>query len=355
MNMQKIAEAIVSIVGDYHTQHGFRFTPERVLTWVKQFEVDDRKFILEELLHLLKQGIYISEAKARMLLIARIEKLARIYKFSSTVAFLANADFLSLQNEEKSQTVLLELLDEELQKKYGMGLAQCGTAAKKFAIYIDDVLATGGSVFRDLNRWLPIKDVYGKSNFDKVLSEEIILSVYHFCNHKANTTLWRLNIAFNKKEIHKKIKIFFDYEVQNHLSFDGQKYNFTYPHESNKELIKDYFDSLPDYATKYEQKAFRKEGLPENESFFSSPDNRTRFENILLMKGIDLLDSAQTKHDNHRPLGATIPSYKLLGTGTLFFTWRNISNTTPIVFWWGAGGWLPLFPLYKRGQTGFEI
>ena len=52
-----------------------------------------------------------------------------------------------------------------------------------------------------------------------------------------------------------------------------------------------------------------------------------------------------------RPLGDTVKSHKTLGTGTLFFTWRNISNTCPIVFWWDVFGhnWTPLFSLKNRG------
>lgn len=350
--MNQLAQNIVAIIKDYHNYRGFQFTEEHVINWVNQFEeAANREFILQEFLHLLNQQlIYISEDKARQLLLRRIERLATMYGFSKTVSFLAHADILSLQGEDKSQIVLLRLLDEELQKKYGIGLAQCGTASKKYAVYIDDVLATGGSVYRDMNKWLPQSDADGKTNLDKLVSGETVLSISHFCNHNGNTTLWRLKEGFKKNEILKKIKCYCDYEIQNHLTFPNQRFNFTYPVSSQDETVATYFESLPEYAHKHEEKAFRKPDKPENETLFSSKENRVRFENILLAKGIELLNNAKFKHDNHRPLGATIPSYKILGTGTLFFTWRNISNTTPIVFWWSSPDWSPLFPLYKRGQ-----
>jgi hypothetical protein len=99
--------------------------------------------------------------------------------------------------------------------------------------------------------------------------------------------------------------------------------------------------------------AYRKNNIPIKEQFFSSKSNRIRFENIMLMKGIELLGGVKKLKINHRPLGVTNPTKKIFGTGTLFFTWRNISNTTPIVFWWKITGsdWYPLFPLINRGKN----
>ena len=348
--MKQLAEEILAIISDYHNYNGFQFTSEHIINWVEQFEEEDRTFILQEFFHLLNQGIYISESKARQLLVSRVENLSKLYKFTSPINFLANTQILSLQDDDKSQSVLVRLLDEELQKKYGIGIAQCGTVSKKYALYFDDLLATGGTLYRDMNTWLQQKNIDGKSNLDKVISNDTVLLVCHFCSHNANTTRWRLKEGFKKDELLKKINCYCDYEIQNHLSFLDQRFNFTYPVASREPEIDKYVKSLPTYAHKHGDKAFRVQNQPNAETFFSSPDNRVRFENILLIKGIELLNNADSVKDNHRPLGATIPSYKIMGTGTLFFTWRNISNTTPIVFWWGASNWTPLFLLFKRGK-----
>jgi len=71
-------------------------------------------------------------------------------------------------------------------------------------------------------------------------------------------------------------------------------------------------------ADKNESVAFRKPDAPKQELLFSSAANRIRFENIILQKGVALLQEAQNLKPNHRPLGATFPSYKTMGTGTLF-------------------------------------
>jgi len=128
--MKTIAAQIVTIIKDYHNYLDFQFTADYVLQWVEQFEENDREFLLQELLHLLQKGIYLNEQQGRTLLLNRIESLATQYKYRNTVEFLANTDILSLQEADKSQTVLLQLLDEELNKKYGIGLTQCGTLSK---------------------------------------------------------------------------------------------------------------------------------------------------------------------------------------------------------------------------------
>jgi hypothetical protein len=89
---------------------------------------------------------------------------------------------------------------------------------------------------------------------------------------------------------------------------------------------------------------YRLKNQPPKETFFSSAENRIRLENILLRKGIEILKSTRTRLDtNLRPLGRSYPSYKDFGFGTLCFTWRNIPNNTPVVFWHKGGGWFPLF------------
>jgi hypothetical protein len=315
--MQRLATEIATIITDYHNYCGFQFTPQWIINWVSQFHEADREFILQELLHLLNQGIYISEAQARLLLIERIEKFSRQYRFSKPVAFLANTQFLTLQPADKSQSVLLKLLNEELQKKYGIGMAQCGTASGKYIVYVDDILATGGTAFKDCLSWLREKASDNETNLDKVLNNEKILLLYVFYQHNKTNVPWRLRVDLKNEAILKKIHLFCDYEVQNHHALLHQTLNFTYPVSDQPQAILDYFGSLQ--ASSYENTAFREAHNPATETFFSSPANRIRFENILLQKGVELLQKANTLKPNHRPLGVTFPSYKTLGTGTLFF------------------------------------
>lgn len=346
--MQQLADQIVNILTDYHNYDGFQITSERVITWVDQFEEPDRLFILEEFLHLLCQGIYISENQGKDLLVKRIQRLAKFYKFDSVGSFLSNVEFLRIQKKGKSQEALLNLLNVELITKFEIGLDDCGTNTKRYFIYVDDILATGGTVFNDLQGWLMIKDNEGL-NLDKVVRKDVNLIVSLFCRHNWANVDWRLRLSLDRPLIVNKIFYIADHAIENNPNGFSQKLNFAYPVQNQDTFVTDYFNTLS--ASNHGDQAFRKTGTPVVETLFSTPGNRIRFENIILKKGIQLLQNTETLQANHRPLGATFPSYKTFGTGTLFFTWRNISNTCPIVFWWGAGGWLPLFPLKGRGQA----
>lgn len=346
--MDNLAIEIAQILDDYHSYvEGFKFTPEHVLKWIEQFEEDEREFILTEFLHLLKQGIYISEKRGRELLIEGIEQMAS--KSKSVPEFLSNVEFLHLQAEEKSQSVLLKCLDEELNKKYGMGLKQCGTKSKKIAIYIDDIIASGNTVYTDLKKWLAIVNQDGETNYTKIIGKTKYVAVFAYCIHNWQKIEQRLIFDFDSKIVG---KIFFKayHTIENHRFNYNQRLNFAFPINTNNPLALKYVESLKN-AERHPTVAFRKNNQPKNESFFSTADNRIRFENVLLQEGIKLLNKRLNVKmwDSHRPMGETNPSFKILGTGTLFFTWRNISNTCPIVFWWKYGGWYELFPLFNRG------
>jgi hypothetical protein len=345
--MQQLAEKIVAIVSDYHNYNGFQFTPERVLAWVNQFDENDQQFLLEELLHLLNHGIYISEVKARQLLIGRIENLSHVFNFDSPINFLENTEFIAIQPKGKSQDVLLGILREEIAKKYDFQWEQCGAKSTKYCVYLDDILATGGTVLKDCKSWLENKGADGTTNLTQILNKDKTLIISLFCEHNWANVKWKLKLALGNDSLLKLIRIYNDCEIQNHPKFLNQRFNLVYPTNENSTIVSTYLQNLK--ANNYEDVAFRKNDQPEVERLFSSPDNRNRFESIITHKGIELLGRAATLKPNHRPLGATFPSYKTLGTGTLFFTWRNVSNTSPIVFWWEAGSWYPLFPLYKRG------
>ncbi len=341
------ATQILEIIRDYHNYNGFQFTTEHIINWANQFEENDRAFILEEFLFLLKNGIYVSEADAREILVKSIEIISREYKYKSVPDFLENAEFLRLQKDYKSQGVLLSILDEELQTRYNKSLVECGNVSDKHCLYVDDILATGGTLYNDMNSWLLQTNPAGSSNLDLIIKNERTLKIVLLCFHNANTTLWRLKVGLNRDEVLKKITFIYAYEIQNHSGFLNQRLNFAFPSADQPEEVIRYWNRL--FENDPGTKAFRKAGTPAAETLFSSPANRIRFENLILKKGIEILLNSKTLKPNHRPLGATFPSYRTLGTGTLFFTWRNISNTCPVVFWWNSDSWKPLFPLNNRG------
>ena len=172
-----------------------------------------------------------------------------------------------------------------------------------------------------------------------------------FCLHTWGHSFQRFRL---KKEFEDRIdaKIYwlYDYKVENHAKWNDQSLNIAFPIEEQPPNVKAYLANLT--ASKYEDYAYRKSHNPVNEIFFTSSENRIIYENLILQKGISIIEMIQgEKKPNLRPLGLINPNYKTFGLGTHFFTWRNIPNNSPLVFWWEVQGhnWLPLFPVVNRG------
>jgi hypothetical protein len=348
--MRKLADDILIIIGDYQNDNNVQLTSQDIIDWSNQFDDGDRKFILQEMLHLLNQGIYLSRVKAKALLKERIKEFTEHYKYQSVNSFLNETIFLDLQQAGKSQGAILELLDEVLKENYKTKLSDCGGKSHKNFIYLDDGINTGNTVFKQLSVWLKEQD----GNVTRLISVNnksirLIVSAFYYHTWSWENLRWRLKKDLNSDEILNRIEMFFDYEIQNHPRRQNQQYNLAYPVQGQPPKIKAFLQNLHEGARNHEDKAFRPSNKPGKELFFSNPENRNRFERILLDKGITILNKVEKIYYQHRPLGDGLPSYKTFGTGTLYFTWRNISNTCPLVFWWKGHDWKGLFPVKNRG------
>ena len=140
--------------------------------------------------------------------------------------------------------------------------------------------------------------------------------------------------------------------IKNHPTSFSSTFNNAYPKDTSESRENSYLEQLEatnDYCTRNKEKAFRPNNKPVNEEFYSSAAARDRYEKIILTKGLDILNLVNNVSASIRPLGCTTPSYQTFGMGSHVFTWRNISNTCPIVYWWGSNDWIPLFQINNRG------
>jgi hypothetical protein len=147
------------------------------------------------------------------------------------------------------------------------------------------------------------------------------------------------------------------FRIENDIKNQDSKLDFLYPLEIDQpQIVANYkakiVEQVDEYMQKYNstsnEEFYRIVGNPQSENLFTSPENRNRFENILLSKGVEILQLANVQVKNIRALGFSLPSQKSFGFGTLCFTWRNIANNTPLVFWYAGGGF---FPLFVKNQT----
>jgi len=347
--MQELAERIYEVVKDYRNHDKIEITPEKILDWAKQFE-DNGFLVLTELDNFISE-VYVSREKAKKYVKGHIGKYIKLFGYSNVTQFLMDTEFLDLQQPHKSQPAILELLDEVLDENFSVSYRDYLTFHKKHYIYFDDILASGSTIGRHILEFLGQKDSRGKTFAEKVSLNEITLSISVFCLHQWGFSFqnFRINKTFGEK-VSKKVNWYSNYDIENHAKFADQKLNIAKPVKGNNIKINSYLESLT--ATKYEDYAYRSRTNPADETFFTNPDNRIKYENIITEKGIDIINKIEgVIKPNLRPLGLINPAYKIFGLGTHFFTWRNIPNNCPLVYWWQVPGhqWKPLFPVTNRG------
>lgn len=334
--MEEIAAAIQNIIKGYRNEDGIHIQTQDVLDWAYQFG-DDAEFMLSEVHHLLKQ-IYLSKEDAIKALRGLLNNQYKDYGFTSIEEYLQQTCFLKLQHEGKSQHVYLEMMDQIVYAKTNHHLSDYDTYPKTLFVYLDDVLASGGTIRRDLRKWLASND------HAKLLKEhKIKLELSLICVHTMGLAFMEYGL---KKEFGNfPLKYRSCYEIQNHLKWINQALNIAIPVKDQPKEVKEYLAQLD--AEKYEDYAYRDSAKPEREIFFSSVENRVKFENLLLEKGLYIINQIKGEiKPNIRPLGLINPNYKTFGLGTHFFTWRNVPNNCPLVYWWDVSGhdWKPLFP-----------
>lgn len=334
--MEELAQKIHAIIHDYRSEDGILITPEGICEWALQFD-DDAHFMLQELTHLLPQ-IYFSKSRVQKEMANMLNELYQYFKYTSIDSFLRDVDFLDLQPKGKSQGVLLRMIDEIIRHKTSLCLSDYSSFPKKIYVYVDDVLASGGTIGRDLLRWLA-----QENHVDDIVGKKITLVVSLLCSHSWGRSFVDYRIHRTYPQLRNLIVWGWAYEIQNHLKWANQSLNIAIPIKDQPEDVRNYLSTLR--ASKYEDYAFREINNPVKETFFTSPENRIRYENNLLKKGLEIIAKVETPHDGLRPLGIVNPNYKTFGLGTHFITWRNIPNNSPLVFWWDipAHGWKPLF------------
>lgn len=347
--MKEIADKIVETIKDYRNDDDIFLDADHVINWANQFG-ENAEFMLNEISHILPQ-VYISKETAKDFIDGHIKALQRKFGYSNINELLINTEFLSMQEDHKSQPAILSILENLLNEKYAESYLKYETYPKVNFVYFDDLLASGSTVGKHLLEWLNSNNSEGVKNADNIINGSYRLSVNLFCYHTWGRAFqeFRLVKTFENK-IDKKILWFRNFEIQNHAKWHNQSLNIAFPIEEQPVNVKSYLANLS--AEKYQDYAYRKAGTPVDEGFFTSPENRIKYENILLQKGLSIIDMIKGDiKPNLRPLGLINPSYKTFGLGTHFFTWRNIPNNSPLVFWWEVQGhdWQPLFPVSNRG------
>jgi len=365
--MEELIASIATTLKDYREDEdniSVQVSEDHVAEWIEQFDEELWLPILTELESIFKKR-YCSKKSLRQFLVLLIDALTKNSGLPSEVDFLKNAQFLDLQRRGKSQTVILGILHEVISDKYGLSLDECGSISRKYSIYIDDVLCSGLTLVSNIQEWSKTEFENGQTNKMAVEDGSTKLFLNYIFVHKKNfdKKLYEMEKKISAR-FSAKIKSYHMHEIQNTLT-PTSKIDLIMPNsvdqpenvqEYQVEIIEtvDAYSKEKGYKTSPEE-FFRLDNLPKEEKFFTSAENRKLVEDAFLQKGIEILRKANVNNRNMRALGYSMPSIKNFGFGALCFTWRNVPNNAPLVFWYAGGSFTPLFKVFRGNNSAFNF
>lgn len=349
--MDKQIATVTDILKDYRNIDGLSIDENVVSAWINQFDSRDQLFLLNELIPILKKR-YVSQNDSEQKLQQIVKDTIEYFDKSNPVRFLENCFFIDHQPEGKSQKDLLSLFNEIIKSNYGVTTKDCGLKNPKYIIYLDDFLCTGDTLFKGLTYIendgtekgvLYTQYIEGQKLIDYIKNNDVKLLFVYFFIHKLNFNnfLFRLKKTINY-DFGSKIMYYSFENIDNNYRDGNSSLSYLFPIRNNQsQRVLEYYNSL---GISTDDGVFRNPNYPKKETFFSSPQNRIRFENIMLEKGLHIYDLAtEESHRRMRPLGYGLPSHKNFGFGTLCFSYRNVPFNVPLVFWYPYRGWSPLF------------
>ncbi|MBI3258585.1 MAG: hypothetical protein HYZ54_03760 [Ignavibacteriae bacterium] len=358
--MDSLITKVFDLIKDYRSDErdpSVMVTEGNIKRWVNQFDEHDRTFLLDELTHIFSKR-YISKDRAKSFLRKLIIKLSSDGSYNTIQDFLSHTIFLDLQPKGKSQKVLLKILKEIIEQEYSFDFTLCGSKSKTNNVYIDDILATGNTLFQDIKKWVGQEFSTGLTNLEALQRNNTKLFFSFIFIHEKNLKNKGKEFGIKiEKDFDTRYTTIYGCMIDNKMDSES-KYEFVIPVESgqpdfvleyNKEIEQNVDKYTENYQNKPQSSFYRNEITPKIETLFSSSENRIRFENLMLSSGIQILKGSNNIKKNIRALGYSLPSHKDFGFGTLCFTWRNVPNNTPLTFWYSDNNY-PLFTA-KKGNT----
>lgn len=320
MSKRDQCESIASIIVDY--RQGQVPTPDaaHVGRWIGQFPANVQEGLLAELAHVLSRTYVSKEAVNNFLKGVATQKAI---VGDDAVAFWRGVHFLRLQQVGNSQRDMLALFDTALNEACGIGLNDCGVKPHTY-VYLDDGVFSGGRIKSDLIRW--IKE-------DAPIQAKVAVIVMAL--HSLGEFFAKNDISEAAKASGKTITV----EWWRGLTFEDRK---TYMAQSDVLRPK----SIPVEANAYVGTLGAPPILRTGDNvgqfgLFSTPAGRELVELEFLKAGVRVRQLCTNFNTYMRPLGCTL--MRTTGFGTMFVTYRNIANNTPLVLWAG-NPWYPLFP-----------
>lgn len=362
MSREADIERLVNRIKDYR-KNEIQFVPDarHINKWLSQFSPMTQDVILHETVHIFDDWYFTNEFVDEK--IDRIPNyLLKKHSYPSISSVFQNVSFLCTQKDGKSQHEIVSRFRNRIFEKHGISVKTEIEDRISHYVFIDDGLYTGSRARKDLQAIIAS------------LPQNSTLDVFYIvaCSSPFNYTK---KIVLDFAQEHSV-----DVKMHNWKNINNDKdstwnsdrtvetwtlhHDCLWPLPSLKtnEDVSTYIEGLQGLSDGSKWYLFRKEHWLYDAGIFSSPENRKIVEKEFLLHGISILKNI-TEHNGMYPLGYShTPS---LGLGSFCAFDMNISNTCPLVLWWGNNetmgnildSWYPLLPrrINPSGETKKQL
>lgn len=331
--MNERDELLVSVAKEISTYRNADLpnpTAEHVDRWLTQFTPSQQLPFLREFNHVIKQT-FITRENVMCFLhhLVTNQKLAG----DNPTTYWSSVNFLSIQQNGRSQKEMLKLFSKCLEDECGLDLDECGEDGGDF-IYIDDVMFSGNRVGNDLEPWI----VNDAPQLAKV--HVVVAALHSGGSYLVNKRLKKV-ISESGKKI--TVKYWRALEIENRKWYKnsaGVLWPATIPDVAE---VQDYM-ALP---TKFPFEPRQPSSVAIQP--FSSEAGRQILESEFLIAGAKIIAKSESPKPSMRPLGFSPFG---IGFGSMITTYRNCPNNCPLAMWWGdpeaTSGALSWYPLLQR-------
>ena len=357
--MDERIRLLATIIMEYRKNElGFVIDENHVLKWLNQFSEETRDIVLEEIIHIFEKW-YFHKKDYLVFFDVIMTYLSRKYSCPEQ-DIIKNIIVVNEQDDGLSQHKLVSWFSEEIEERYGAKLKTEIKEGKNF-IYVDDGLYTGKRARKDL---ISLIDILPTGSSLDVFYMVASMKSLKYVETQIKPIARGRNIEIELFRMH---PIDNDKAVDSWYERDGTyveafspEYMCLWPSSSlssNPEIVS--YEHELRALDKCERRLYRDSKWVNDKGIFSSVETRDIVEREFLLKGIQIVKSCEVKPGIH-PLGFNLwPSF---GFGSITASDINISNTCPLVLWWGNNiqqgdvldAWYPLLPRRVNSHETLE-
>ncbi len=347
MNREANLVLLSDIIKDYRKgELKFTIGANHINKWLSQFSPENQDVILQETLNVFQEW-YFSNEDVDGIIDNIPEYLQKKYAYQTIQSVCQSVCFLNIQRDGNSQHTMVSRFAERIRERYNIFIKTSIEAGINHYVYFDDGLYTGSRARKDI-KWIICS--LPKGSTLEVFYIVACESAFSYTKKIASKKAEQCGITL----LMHTWKCLCDVKTSE-WSQDGverwcTRYDCLWPMPSleKNEYIDAYVKnlSISDRARNF---LFRKSNWANDAGIFTSVENRAIVEKEFLLHGIKILESV-TEGKGIYPLGYNV--YPSLGSGSFCSFDMNISNTCPLVLWWGNNtvkgdvldNWYPLLP-----------